>query len=81
MNVPKLTAVNPRESTLGVAEMGELPKSAFTTMSMPSPMTAMPASMSTMRPVRNRAARSVNDRSARAAAEPSADFVEGGRPS
>lgn len=81
MNVPKLTAVNPRESTLGVAEMGELPKSAFTTMSMPSPMTAMPASISAMRPVRNRAARSVSDRSARAAAEPSADFVEGGRPS
>ena len=81
MNVPKLTIVKPMESTLGVAEMGELPKSAFTTMSMPSPMTAMPASISAMRPVRNRAARSVSDRSARAAAEPSADFVEGGRPS
>ena len=80
MNVPKLTAVNPRESTLGVAEMGELPKSAFTTMSMPSPMTAMPASISAMRPVRNRAARSVSDRSARAAGEPSADSTEDERP-
>ncbi len=62
MNVPKLTAGRPRASTLGVAEMGELPRSAFTTTSMPRAMTAMPASMRAMRPVMNSAGRRLERR-------------------